>query len=100
MAQLQGLQKLNSQDSADWYYCWQKMSRSIHPEAPTSNELELCVHDQLRCSKFLKELEDAPQSDIQQALKLLAYQYFVAQPSAIRFLASEAARNLFERSRE
>ena len=72
------------------------MSRSIHPEAPTSNELEICVHDLLRYSSFLKGLEDATQSDIQQALKLLAYQYFVAQPSAIRFLASEAARNLFE----
>ena len=72
------------------------MTVPIHPEASKENTLEPSVHDQLRLAKFLKGLESASREEMHQACHMLAHQFFVAQPSAIRYLAKEAAKNLID----
>lgn len=70
------------------------MADHSHPEASDLNAIEPSVHDQLRCAAFLKGLENATRDEMKQACYLLAEQFFVSQPSQIRYLAKEAARNL------
>jgi hypothetical protein len=70
------------------------MSDAVHPEQDSAPALEPTIGDQLRLAKFLKGMEEATKDELQEALHLLAHQFFISQPSQIRYLASEAARNL------
>ena len=70
------------------------MSDAVHPEQPSTQILEPTVGDQLRLAKFLKGMEEATRDELQEALHLLAHQFFITQPTQIRYLANEAARNL------
>ena len=70
------------------------MSDAVHPEQEKASPFEPTVGDQLRLARFLKGMEQATTEELQEALALIAHQFFVAQPSQIRYLAKEAARNL------
>lgn len=65
-----------------------------HPEVDNQNPLEPTVGEQLRFTEFSKQLEKLDREELLEIARLLAKQALVMQPSAIRFLAREAAQNL------
>jgi len=67
-----------------------------HPESERENALEPTVGEQLRLAEFNHKLDKLDGDELREIAKILAKQALVVQPSAIRFLAHEAARNLME----
>ncbi len=65
-----------------------------HPEIEEGNPLEPTIGEQLRLADFNNKLERLDRAELLEIAKLLAKQALVTQPSAIRFLAREAAQNL------
>jgi len=65
-----------------------------HPEVEEGNPLEPTIGEQLRLADFNNKLEKLDRAELLEIAKLLARQALVTQPSAIRFLAREAAQNL------
>ena len=65
-----------------------------HPEVDNQNPLEPTVGEQLRFAEFSKQLEKLDREELLEIARLLAKQALVMQPSAIRYLAKEAAQNL------
>lgn len=66
----------------------------LHPERAQDNGLEPTVGEQLRLGEFLKLLEKATESELREICKQMAQQVLVVYPSAMRYLAREAAANL------
>jgi ABC-type Zn uptake system ZnuABC Zn-binding protein ZnuA len=67
-----------------------------HPESESHHALEPTVGEQLRLAEFNHKLDKLDGEELREIAKILAKQALVVQPSAIRFLAHEAARNLME----
>lgn len=67
-----------------------------HPENESLNTLEPTVGEQLRLAEFNHKLDKLDGKELREIAKILAKQALVVQPSAIRYLAREAARNLME----
>ena len=67
---------------------------NAHPERQMDNGLEPTVGEQLRLAEFIKALDRASEDDLRTIAKQMAQQVMVTFPSALRFLAREAARNL------
>ena len=67
---------------------------STHPERERDNGLEPTVGEQLRLAQFVNALDKANEDELRQIAKQMAQQVLVTYPSALRFLAREAARNL------
>lgn len=67
---------------------------SAHPEREPDNGLEPTVGEQLRLAQFLKLLDKASEAELREIARAMAQQVLVTFPSAMRFLAREAARNL------
>lgn len=65
-----------------------------HPEVESTNLIEPTVGEQLRLAEFNMKLEKLGRDELLDITKLLAKQALVSQPSVIRYLAHEAARNL------
>jgi hypothetical protein len=65
-----------------------------HPEADSDNTIEPTVGEQLRLVEFNRKLESLGREELLDISKTLAKQTLVTQPSVIRWLAHEAARNL------
>jgi hypothetical protein len=65
-----------------------------HPERGIDNGLEPTVGEQLRLAQFVKALDKANEEELRAIAKQMAQQVLVTFPSALRFLAREAARNL------
>ena len=67
---------------------------SAHPERERDNGLEPTVGEQLRLAQFVNALDKANEDELRTIAKQMAQQVMVTFPSALRFLAREAARNL------
>ena len=67
---------------------------TAHPEREPDNGLEPTVGEQLRLAQFLKLLDKASEAELREIARAMAQQVLVTFPSAMRFLAREAARNL------
>ena len=67
---------------------------NAHPERGRDDGLEPTVGEQLRLAQFLNALEKANEDELRQIARAMAQQVLVTFPSAMRFLAREAARNL------
>lgn len=65
-----------------------------HPERAQDTGMEPTVGEELRLGEFLRMLERASIEELQAMCRLLARQALVVYPSAIRYLAREAAQNL------
>lgn len=65
-----------------------------HPERAQDNGLEPTVGEQLRLGEFLKRLEQIDEKELRELCRQMAHQVLVVYPSAMRYLAREAARNL------
>lgn len=65
-----------------------------HPERAQDNGLEPTVGEQLRLGEFLKKLDELGEAELKELCRLMAHQVLVVYPSAMRFLAREAAANL------
>lgn len=65
-----------------------------HPEVESENALEPTIGEQLRLVEFNRKIEGLSRDELIEIAKLLAKQALVSQPSVIRYLAHEAARNL------
>jgi len=65
-----------------------------HPEQQGDRGLEPTVGEQLRLGEFLKALEQASEQELRQMCRVMAQQVLITYPSAMRYLAREAARNL------
>lgn len=65
-----------------------------HPEGGFDSSLEPTVGEHLRLAEFINALDRANESELRQIAKLMAQQVLVTYPAAMRFLASEAAKNL------
>ncbi len=65
-----------------------------HPEVESENTLEPSIGEQLRLVEFNRKIEGLSRDELLEIAKLLAKQALVSQPSVIRYLAHEAARNL------
>lgn len=66
----------------------------MHPEVESAHSIEPTVGEQLRLAEFNRKIEKLDRDEILEIAKLLAKQALVSQPSVIRYLAHEAARNL------
>lgn len=66
----------------------------MHPEREADNGLEPTVGEQLRLAEFLKALDRASEADLREISRKMAQQVLVTYPSALRYLAREAAKNL------
>lgn len=67
---------------------------AIHPEAIQDNGFEPTVGEELRLAQFLNGLDRANESELREISKAMARQILVVYPSAMRWLAREAAQNL------
>lgn len=67
---------------------------SLHPERGMDDGLEPTVGEQLRLAQFVNALDRASEDELRGIAKQMAQQVMVTYPSALRFLAREAARNL------
>ena len=67
---------------------------SAHAEREMDNGLEPTVGEQLRLAQFVNALDKASEDELRTIAKQMAQQVLVTFPSALRFLAREAARNL------
>lgn len=65
-----------------------------HPEGGSELSFEPTVGEHLRLAEFTNALDRANESELRQIAKLMAQQVLVTYPAAMRFLATEAARNL------
>jgi ParB-like chromosome segregation protein Spo0J len=65
-----------------------------HPERAQDNGLEPTVGEQVRLGKFLKQLDETGEAELRTLCRQMAHQVLVMYPSAMRYLAREAARNL------
>lgn len=65
-----------------------------HPELQGDSGLEPTVGEQLRLGEFLNALERASEQELRQLCRAMAQQVLITYPSAMRYLAREAARNL------
>lgn len=68
--------------------------RGQHPERGIDDGLEPTVGEQLRLAQFVNALDKANEDELREIAKQMAQQVLVTYPSALRFLAREAARNL------
>ena len=67
---------------------------NAHPERGIDDGLEPTVGEQLRLAQFVNALDRANEDELRTIAKQMAQQVMVTFPSALRFLAREAARNL------
>lgn len=67
---------------------------NAHPERGIDDGLEPTVGEQLRLAQFVNALDKANEDELREIAKQMAQQVLVTYPSALRFLAREAARNL------
>lgn len=67
---------------------------SHHPERAQDNGLEPTVGEQLRLGEFLKKLDGLGEAELKELCRAMAQQVLLVYPSAMRFLAREAAKNL------
>ena len=67
---------------------------TAHPERGPDDGLEPTVGEQLRLAQFLNALDKANEAELREIARAMAQQVLVTFPSAMRFLAREAARNL------
>lgn len=67
---------------------------NAHPERGIDDGLEPTVGEQLRLAQFVNALDRASEQELREIAKQMAQQVMVTYPSALRFLAREAARNL------
>ena len=66
-----------------------------HPEAADGNQIEPTIGEQLRFEEFKRTVQKLDNiEELREITVLLAKQAMVLQPSAIRYLAKEAAQNL------
>lgn len=65
-----------------------------HPEGGPELSFEPTVGEHLRLAEFTNALDRANEDELRQIAKLMAQQVLVTYPAAMRFLATEAARNL------
>lgn len=66
-----------------------------HPEmCGSDHHMEATVGEQLRLGQFLSAIEDLGREELKELCKTMAQQVLVVYPSAMRYLAHEAARNL------
>jgi hypothetical protein len=66
----------------------------MHPERGVDNGLEPTVGEHMRLAQFLQALEKANEAELREISRKMAEQVLVVYPSALRYLAREAARNL------
>lgn len=67
---------------------------NAHPERGIDDGLEPTVGEQLRLAQFVNALDRANEQELREIAKQMAQQVLVTYPSALRFLAREAAKNL------
>jgi hypothetical protein len=67
---------------------------SDHPERERDNGLEPTVGEHMRLAKFLQMLDKANEAELREISRKMAEQVMVVYPSALRYLAREAASNL------
>lgn len=67
---------------------------SDHPERTQDDGLQPTVGEHLRLGRFLKLLDEADEKQLKEICRAMAEQVLVVYPSAMRFMAREAARNL------
>lgn len=66
-----------------------------HPEmCGEDHHMEATVGEQLRLGQFLSALDDLGREELKDLCRMMAQQVLVTYPSAMRYLAHEAARNL------
>jgi hypothetical protein len=65
-----------------------------HPEAGGDASFEPTVGEQLRLAQFTNALDKASESELREISKIMAKQVMVTYPAAMRFLATEAAKNM------
>ena len=66
----------------------------MHPERGVDNGLEPTVGEHMRLAQFLQGLEKANEAELREISRKMAEQVMVVFPSALRYLAREAAKNL------
>lgn len=66
----------------------------VHPERTQDDGLQPTVGEHLRLGRFLKLLEEADEKQLREICRAMAEQVLIVYPSAMRFMAREAARNL------
>lgn len=66
----------------------------VHPEGGDEGGFEPTIGEELRLAQFLKGLDQANEDELRTIAKQMAQQILVVYPSAMRWLAREAARNL------
>lgn len=66
----------------------------VHPEGGDEGGFEPTIGEELRLAEFLKGLDKANEDELRTIAKQMAQQILVVYPSAMRWLAREAARNL------
>lgn len=65
-----------------------------HPEATGDSSFEPTVGEQLRLAQFTNALDRASEEELREISKVMAKQVLVIYPAAMRFLATEAAKNM------
>lgn len=66
-----------------------------HPEmSGGDHHMEATVGEQIRLGKFLASLDSMSAEELRELCRIMGKQVLVVYPSAIRYLAHEAARNL------
>jgi len=65
-----------------------------HPEGGFDRSFEPTVGEHLRLAEFNNALDRAGERELREIAKVMAKQVLVMYPAAMRFLASEAAKNL------
>jgi thymidylate synthase ThyX len=66
----------------------------MHSERGVDNGLEPTVGEHMRLAQFLKALDKANEAELREIARKMAEQVMVVFPSALRYLAREAAKNL------
>lgn len=70
--------------------------KRIESSGEQENAIEARMDEQFAYERFVRSLAGATRSDLEEMCKLLAKQAMVLYPSAMRYMAKEAARNLTE----
>lgn len=66
-----------------------------HPEmSGGDHHMEATVGEQIRLGKFLASLDSMGAEELRELCRMMGQQVLVVYPSAIRYLAHEAAKNL------
>ena len=66
----------------------------MHPEAMELAAMEPTIGQQMRCDSFVAACEGLSRTELLEAIRPLAQHFFCTSPQVVRWLASEAAKNL------